>query len=338
MKTKMISYLTKLCAISAAALVAVACEDDQSVSVPTFEVSADKATVRVGERAVFNFEGNADIITFYSGEDGSSWNYRETNRILPASMYMSFSIKTSSGTEGYPNPARLPLYYSTDFSGNYTLEDLQNATWVEVTDLFKMPTDVGQQVYSGSVCIDSFYEESETIYLAMFYQVDAFKSSAAGGKGNGRTQWNVMSFFIEGVAEHDSAVLYENATAGWTFVYQEGFAETPEANMPDISSSRILFRSEFKPTTNNAVWCVSGALKKREVVDLGYDRPMPIKSYADPTMTTFHHIYEEPGEYTATFLGVNASVYGREEVVRHVNVSVVHDGGSIDQPTKEEWK
>lgn len=344
MNTMNIKTVLRLGGVAMFALLAVACEDNKEVTPPTFDAKVDKAVVRVGERAVFNFEGDADIISFYSGEEGSDYDYKSTNRVLPAEMYMSFTIKTSSGTAGYPNPARLPIYYSTDFSGNYTIEDVKAATWVEITDLFEMPTDVEQQVPSGSVRMTDFFAESESIYLAMFYQVDTFDAAAAGGKGNGRTQWNVMNFMIAGQTQNDSGILYDQASAGWQFIPEEGFdgCEGGEyydkCNPCDINTTRILFRSEFKTSVTHKMWCVSGKIDKKEDVNLGFDRPMSIKSYADPTMESYYHIYNEPGTYTATFIGVNASVYGREEVIRQVDVEVVYDGGEISQPEKEEWK
>lgn len=343
MNTMNIKTVLRLGGVMMFALLAVACGDSKVVTPPTFDVKADKAVVKVGERAVFNFEGDADIISFYSGEEGSDYDYKSTNRVLPAEMYMSFTIKTSSGTEGCPNPARVPVYYSTDFSGEYTLEAVQSATWTEITDLFDMPTDVGQQVPSGSVCMTDFFGESDGVYLAMFYQVDAFDSTAAGGSGNGRTQWNVMNFLIEGRTNTDSGILYDQATAGWQFVYEQGYyneegVQCEGCSLPDVNSSRTLFRSEYKPSITHKVWCISGKIDKQEDVNLGFDRPMSIKSYADPTMTSYYHIYNQPGTYTATFIGVNASVYGREEVIRKVDLEVVYDGGAISQPDKEEWK
>lgn len=339
MKNNKIQSMLRLCGVAVVALVAVACEDNKTVTVPDFGVKAAKPIVRVGERAVFDFEGAANIISFYSGEEGSDYDYKDQSRILPATMYLSFSTRTYAGTTGAPNPARLPFYYSTDFSGNYTLEDVEAATWHEITDLFTMPDDTPMELPAGSVCMNDFFAESETIYLAYYYEVEAYDSA----KNNGRTQWYVQNFLITGVTDNDAATVYDQSTAGWTLVYKEGyFNENGDAcevcSMPDVNSSRILFRSEFKPTVDHKVWCVSGAIKKVEDVNLGFDRPTSIKSFADPTMTSYYHIYNTPGTYTATFIGVNASVYGREEVVRQVDVEVVYDGGSISQPDKEEWK
>ena len=338
MNKKFLYNVLMLCGI---VLGATSCEDSfYTESEPQFEVSLEKQTVRVGERAVFNFEGTADIISVYTGENGNSYEYADKSRVLPATMYMSFMFTTSSGTAGHPNPARVPLYYSRDFSGNYTLEEVKAATWEEVTDSFKMPTDVGQQISSGSVCINDYFDEMGKIYLAFFYEVKAHNESI----GNyGRTQWNLGNFSIVGKAGNDEGQLYDASTAGWQFVYEEGgfFDETsptPEANLPNINATRVLFCSEYRPTVDKGVWCVSGPIEKQDDVNLGFDKPVAVKAYADPTMKSYYHIYDTPGEYTATFIGVNASAYGRYEVLRQATVKVVNDGGSIGQPTPDEWQ
>lgn len=319
-------------------LTTTSCEDNYySESEPQFEVSLDKEIVRVGERAVFNFEGTADIISVFTGEEGNSYEYKDQKRILPATMWMSFMFKTSSGTVDHPNPAKVPIYYSTDFSGNYTLEDVEAATWIEITDQFTMPTTAAEQVASGDVCINEFFDEKGTIYLAMYYEVQAYNAST---QPHGRTQWNFMNFLIEGKTNENSGIIYDGNNAGWQLIYAGGYnPETDATNfLPDVNSSRVLFRSDYKPTVNKKVWCVSAPIVKADDVDLGYDVPVAVKSFSDPTMTSYYHIYNTPGEYTATFLGVNASAYGRYEVVRQATVTVVNDSGSITQPTPEEWK
>ena len=100
-----------LCVAACVSLATTSCEDDfYSTSEPNFNVSLDKPVVRVGERAVFNFEGSADIISAYLGEEGNSYEYHDQARILPATMWMSFMFKITSGTAGNPNPARVPIY------------------------------------------------------------------------------------------------------------------------------------------------------------------------------------------------------------------------------------
>ena len=340
MKRKIYNVLM-LCVAACVGLATTSCEDDfYSVSEPDFNVSLDKPVVRVGERAVFNFEGSADIISAYLGEEGNTYEYHDQARILPATMWMSFMMKTSSGTNGNPNPARVPLYYSTDFSGNYTLEDVKAATWVEISDRFKMPTDVGQQVSSGSVQINDLFDEKGKIYLALFYHLQAYDTAKAN---NGRTLWQVLNFMIEGKTDKESGVLYDGNNAGWQFVYEAGYdgctgGYQTSCSLPDVNATRVLLRAEFKPSEDHKVWAISAPIEKQEDVNLGFDRPVAVKAYADPTMKSYYHIYNTPGEYDVTFIGVNANAGGRHEVVRQTTIKVVNDGGSISQPTPDEWK
>lgn len=328
-----------LCAAALVSLATTSCADDfYTTSEPTFEVTIDKPIVRVGERAVFNFEGSADIISVYTGEEGCDYEYSSQKRILPSTMYMSFMTTVTGGNPGGNlNPKHFPILYSTDFSGNYTLEDINAATWVEITDMFTLPTDTEQRnIPSGEVCINDLFGDGKKIYLAMHYEVDVYDSAL----NNGRNQWNIMNFMITGKCDNMVSTLYEQANAGWTFVYEAGYegCEDCGSSTPNINNSRTLFRSEYKPTVEHKVWCVSGAIELFEDVDFGFDRPVAVKSYADPVRSNYTHIYNEPGEYTATFIGVNASAYGRYEVIREATVQVVYDDGSINQPTPDEWK
>lgn len=87
-----------------------------------FDVSLEAETFKVGEPVRFHFSGNPDFIIFYSGEKGNDYAYKDTDRITDSEMTFSFSTTTTSGTAGNPNPSRVPVCYSTDFSGEYTEE------------------------------------------------------------------------------------------------------------------------------------------------------------------------------------------------------------------------
>ena len=108
-----------------------------------FDVHATSSVFKVGEPAVFEMSGNPDFITFYSGETGSDYAYKDTDRIIETEMTLSFTTTTSSGTVGHPNPAVVPVAWSDDFSGEYTEEAVRNATWHDITDEFTMPDNTG---------------------------------------------------------------------------------------------------------------------------------------------------------------------------------------------------
>ena len=146
---------TKIKTISAGILLAAlfasaGCSKEDSVDMPSFEVTLPGSVFKVGEPVAFSLSGNPDIISFYSGEAGNAYEYKDKDRITPAEMTLSFTTLASSGTAGYPNPAMAPISYSTDFDGDYTEEGVRRATWTDISDNFKFPTDVGQNIPSGT--------------------------------------------------------------------------------------------------------------------------------------------------------------------------------------------
>lgn len=303
-----------------------------------FDVHATSSVFKVGEPAVFEMSGNPDFITFYSGETGSDYAYKDTDRIIETEMTLSFTTTTTSGTVGHPNPAAVPVAWSDDFSGEYTEEAVRNATWHDITDEFTMPDNTGiTQLFSDNLYITPFYaDEDKPIYFSFHYCVDTFDQSAAGGAGNGRTQWNFQSVSFNGVAGETVSELYDLVGAGWKLVLTDSYDD--QSALPDISSSRILFRSDFRPTHDLECWAVSGPIYKMDYINNGPDRGLGIKSVADADMTSYSYTFNEPGVYDVAFVAANANVYDRKEVVRHLTVEIVEDEGSIENPGEGEWK
>lgn len=303
-----------------------------------FSVRTSAPVYKVGEPVVFRMSGKPDFITFYSGEVGNDYAYKDTDRITETGMTFSFTTTTSSGTDGYPNPSSVPVAYSSDFSGEYTEEAVRQATWHDITDNFQMPDNTGvSSLFSNDFYITSLYEDDgKPLYFSFHYVVDAFDQSAAGGAGNGRTQWNFGSISFNGVAGETISELYDMVSAGWQIVLTPSY--DGQSSMPDINASRILLRSEFKPDHQLECWAVSGPIYKVDNINNGPDRGLGIKSVADADMTSYSYTYNEPGEYQVAFVAANANVYDRKEVVRHVTVKVVEDEGSIESPEPGEWE
>ena len=89
-------------------------EETQAVNI---DVSTEYQVYKIGEPVSFKIDSNADFLTFYSGEEGSKYEYHDVNRVVDAGIALSFMTSTSSGLAGSPNPSILPVSYSNDFSG-----------------------------------------------------------------------------------------------------------------------------------------------------------------------------------------------------------------------------
>lgn len=326
--------------IFAASLLVVACDDDYAVKQPTLEVSAP-STVKVGQKVDFSLSGEQDILSFWSGEAGSDYQYKEKDRIGAGDTWLRFTCTTSSGTDGHPNPAGVPLSWSSDFSGEYTLEAMNAATWHDISAEFEWPDNVGVTVPGGELNMGEILPADGTpVYFRFYYHVAPWDQTANEGKGNGRTQWSIsaMSFFCNTPAGEYTA--YDMFDQRWQLILGDGCETIPSANMPSLpsTSERILFRSQFKPAVDLHMWAVSGAIVRPGDMNLGRDKGMGIKTLADPQMRKFSYTYASPGEYHVTFVGVNAGVDGRKEVVREVKLKVVQDTGSISGPVPADWQ
>ncbi|WP_289181897.1 DUF5017 domain-containing protein [Alistipes sp. UBA6068] len=319
----------------AAALLGLAgCNEEEKVGTPDFAASASGTVFKVGEPVEFALAGNPDFIVFYSGEPGNAYDYRDRDRIEKAETTLSFLTQTKAGIKGNANPRNAPVFYSTDFDGTYTEESVDKATWTDLSDRFVLPTDTEQSVPAGTLYIDGLFpEDGSPIYLLYDYHVAKYTDS----KKNGRTQVDIMNFNINGITPAGTTTIYNLKNAGFQFVFDAGYRDNNKSQEPDVNTSRIMLRTDYKPTADMRIRAVSGPLYRPDDVNSGPDGGVGIKAVADPTMKSFHHTYDKPGEYTVTFVASNSNVYGRKDAVRELRITVVNDTGTIEPPVHDEW-
>lgn len=330
----MMKYI--LMALSVAVLATACRKEYDKVDGVSFNATLASDVFKVGEPVTFYFEGSPNLITFYSGEEGNDYAYKEQDRIVETEMYFAFNTTTTSGTVGHANPSSCPVSYSTDFSGEYTLEAMNAATWTDITDQFIMPDDTSiSSLYSGEVKVSDLYIDPELpIYFRFYFSV----SGEEVQRGNGRTQWLIQSPQFNGVAGEKSVELYDIVASGWTFVHSANWETVSPKNWPDINASRFRFTSTFKPSETIESWCISGPIKKYESINNGPDRGVAIKALADATLHEFKYTFNEPGEYEVVFVAANANVWDRSETAVKLKVTIVEDEGGLTPPQPEDWK
>lgn len=328
------TYRTMMRLLAATALLGLAaCNEEEKVATPDFAAATAGTVFKAGQPVEFALAGNPDFIVFYSGEPGNAYDYRNRDRIEKAETTLSFMTQTKAGKKGNANPANAPIYYSTDFDGTYTEEALDRATWTDLSEKFLLPTDTEQSVPAGTLYIDDLFpEDGSPIYLLYDYRVAQYTGS------NGRTQVDIMNFNINGITPAGTTTLYNLKNAGFQFVFDAGYRENNAKQEPDVSASRIMLRTDYQAASDMRIRAVSGPLHRPDDVNSGPDGGVGIKAVADPTMTSYHHTYDKPGEYTVTFVASNSNVYGRRDVVRELRITVVKDAGTIEPPVYEEWE
>lgn len=320
--------------VAVTALSLVACREDfDKVDGVSFNATTDAVVYKVGQPVIFNLAGNPDIITFYSGEVGNAYAYKDTERIIEnPGMAFSFAANTTNGNL-IPNPLRVPISYSYDFSGEYTEDAVRAATWHDISDRFTWPqTTKDGNVFSGRVDLgDVFSEIGRPVYFKYHFLALAAMQQ--------RSQWAIYSPTFYGTAQNVLQPLYELHTSGWTIVWNEASYANDKTNRDKcaVTSTRIYLTSVFTLPSDRECWAVSGPIVRPAEINNGTDMGSPIKSAGQSTLRNFRYIYNEPGEYTVSFVAANANVYDRKEQVVEMKITVVGDEGTITPPEQDEW-
>src|SRR5687768_5263832 len=105
-----------------------------------FNVKASSLTYNLGDTVKFSFEGNPDLISFYSGELYKQYEFKEGRDIELKDAVFSFSTAYPTIT-GVAQPNQFSVHASTDFNGDYTsYNHIQAATWTDITNKFTYAT------------------------------------------------------------------------------------------------------------------------------------------------------------------------------------------------------
>lgn len=290
----------------------------QGVDTPKFDVTTEKTTTKAGESVAFSLAGDAEIISFYSGEPLLDYEFKRSRVIAPDYMNVSFTTGVAYGT----HPDLLSVWVSNDFNGKYTIDDVLAATWAnDITKNFVLApnsmnsTSSALSVPSGVIDIKSAaVDKTKPIYLAFRY----YKTpDAVGGT---QRNWFVRSLKIETGTILGSQVFSD--TRQLMLVYDKHFTDDALKNSSLSSSSMTIRVPSALPNDTVQVWAISPPLSAADFEN-GPDRPIPIRGYRDEVIKTYEYVYNTPGTYTAVFVAKNANIYGdSEERVKKITITV----------------
>ncbi len=292
-------------------------EIEVSPGLEEFEVSTDKTVYKVNEEVKFNLKGNPDIISFYSGELYSQYDFRESREIILDKATVSFSstYPDATSTSVLQNP-EFKVLASTDFNNIYNYENVSAANWTDITSRFDIRTSVATAVVAGSYQISDLAEAGKPLYIAFKY---ASKKQEEFGKVRRRT---ITLFNMTGISVFGDHILGDPSSSNFRLV-EKG---DDEKTLSTLSATTITFNGYSRslptdPDPETDTWVVSKAFDLGKL-DSGPDRPVAIKGNQDPALATHYHAFAKAGEYTVTFVGINANVSGRKEVVRQLKITV----------------
>ncbi|WP_353196201.1 DUF5017 domain-containing protein [Parapedobacter defluvii] len=292
-------------------ILSVSCVKEE-VTLPSFDTQESHVTVHAGDSLQFQFNGDANVVTFYSGEPGHVYIYRErTQKELEGDVSLSFSTRVLNSYE--LDPRELTVLVSTDFSGNYIYDDVTAADWINISDKFVYPqVETGGLTNAGTISIVDLFVPGKPFYIAYRYQTIGRPPAARDGRN-----WRVEQFSLVNEYAAGSTVLADQTTAGWSAVNQDN---VDPGRGVTISSARLNFRSNnVRREIGLDVWVVSQPI---DLFKVDPDRGVAIKNMSENQLTSYTHMYDTPGTYEAVFVAANSTIYGEQSVTRTVSVTV----------------
>lgn len=291
-----------------------------------FDIKTEKATYKVGEEVKFNIEGNPDIITFYSGEVFSQYEYRKGRIISAEKPSLSF---TSARTSGTRQPDQLRVYVLTDYSGATDFASLQSAEKYNITDKLTLAVNI-TFTPSGTIDLEEAIKSAggEIKPGKPFYIAFQYIARPQAQFGNWQT-WNIQAFSLVAQSITGAIPLSNMANSGFKFI-EEKPESAPSTSSLTYNASNALTRVVLNAPATTVdpallpveVWAVSKEFKLDET-DNGPDRPLSIKGNVDPRLTEYNYYYEKPGVYKVYFVATNASVSESRQVVREIEITIV---------------
>ncbi|WP_104385657.1 DUF5017 domain-containing protein [Sphingobacterium sp. HMA12] len=273
----------------------------EDIASADMEVRTNASSYKVGDTVVFRFEGTPDNIVFYSGENGHNYDLKD-RLYADNDLQVDFKTLVQWGVI-YDN---LKLFVSNNFSGIYTREEVDKATWTDISD--KAVFSTGQDnTPSGTVSLKSYLNPVDTgsTYLAFRY-TDFQKPQ--------QNRWVIRTFNAvkvspEGVQTNVATI----SNAGWNAV-----SFLNDSKVWTISATQLLMYGGVASDTDNDDWVITKGFKVKESIA---DKGIALKNISS-NLREYKYVYKTPGVYKAVFETSSDWYSGRKAGYAEVTITI----------------
>jgi hypothetical protein len=281
---------------------AFACKKEPAVDEPSFDVTVEKTTVNVKDSVRFKFTGTANIITFYSGEPGKEYKFKERYSVN-GKPEMQLTSYLQSGSQ----PNTLSLLVSNDFKNVLDLESLTQATWKDITSRATLSTGA-DNTPSGMIDLSDVTSADTPVHIA--FRFTAKKLSVS------QPTWTIKNVVVNNRLEDGSVVQIANSSNlswGWIDVLNS-------ARQWTASTTQIQIAGGAANTDDNEDWIISKPLQLNRI-----QRSLGVSVRTSPTALQTRYTfagYNAPGTYTVTFEAINANRWDNKKVLKEFTITV----------------
>lgn len=285
-----------------------ACKRDV-VELPAFEARAGKAEYKAGDSVLFTFSGEPDIITFYSGEPGKEYRYKDRTDTEAGVTELEFVSRVLYGSQAN----NLKVVASNEFSGIYDSAIVKNTNWVDITNRFTLATapagGLSANTPSGKADLSDLVVKGKPLYIGFQYVGE----KTAGTTPTQRT-WRILGFSLTGTQPGGAPnTLVSHTSAGWLAV-----DVINRANKWAVSADNIQF-SPASTLEASEDWMIT---KPIWVTKVAPDKGTAIKDYSK-RKESYSYVFHTPGTYVVTFVGSNTSSTDVKTVVKEMTLTIV---------------
>lgn len=353
------NYIIRLILVYGICLTLFSCNNILTVDTnPELEINLSKQSYKVGENVIFQINGNADQLSFYSGEISNDYDFRE-GRILDLGSYgakMSFT----SAVQGGSQEDQISIFVSSDFTGEYDVDNINKATWTEITSQFAYGTNT-TFTPSNDVDITNAIKSDKPIYIGfkyrtrpqvangfastwMFQNLQLKSKAVINGSNPVIANQTQLSFQIidpskEVTPSRSLATSTRLTLLGNIYKDPQDPIYDPEnpiydpknpiydPTSPQYDSNANI--PEFKPyipddPTNDPEtvhWAISQGIIASQL-DLGPDWAIPVKGLKTIMPKSFTHTYSMPGTYKVRFIATNSSIDESRTVHKELTITI----------------
>lgn len=299
----------------------------------------DTLVVKKGSPMVFNLVGDPDYLTFFSGERGHQYIYKDRDRVDPndiESSKLKFSIWYQYGNATTATDL-MHMYISDSFPGllksNFNADSVtvESHAWKDLVDPTALPQAPGTAAKAVSFEVDLASYLGSRFAIALKYQakdnsasqpkvyivdmkiVNTMKDGSTSTlyAGNfGLTPVNMMAHFNL----DDQTSLSTNKEYGTVTNNTSGIW-----NLKDAATGNFFIHSSNTGKVLKYSWLVSDLIMANASSP---DAGTAVKNITQ-RLDAYTYTYNQVGTYKATFLATNSNYKAESRTIRELNIKVV---------------
>lgn len=283
---------------------------------------------KVGEPVTFNFNGNPDYITFFSGEEGHNYKNRFRTEIAMediASAEFSFGVKRQYGVQSNT----LQVFMSDSFTGlakndmQADADAISSHAWVEAAPVAELEK-----------CSDKAFTLINPIDISDYLNhfVVAFKFT--GKEGGVQRTWTLNQFKIRCTLKSGLVIESGSATA-LNFAAFDMLRVGSDVNPYEFtitgkplkgtwfggsigSQNQVQMQGGTATQPDNEDWLISTPLKLNSCDP---DKGLALKDMTE-SLNSYSYVFEKAGTYEVAFVAGNSNYQGEDEIVKKVTITI----------------